>query len=55
MAFIPADTSFTYLATVPFTKFLYMNAGASGLDHQLLQLEDTISWDFPVYPAHAGF
>ncbi|KAM4062630.1 quercetin 2,3-dioxygenase [Hirsutella rhossiliensis] len=53
VAFIPADTSFTYYATVPFTKFLYMNAGASGLDHQLLQ--DSISWDFPVYPAYAGF
>ncbi|KAI9172572.1 quercetin 2,3-dioxygenase [Paramyrothecium foliicola] len=52
VAFIPANTSFTYHATIPFTKFLYMNGGGNGLDSQLL--EHSIPWDFPTYPQFAG-
>jgi hypothetical protein len=53
VAFIPANTTFKYYATVPLTRFLYLNAGANGLDHQLLKA--SIPWGFPVYPIHAGF
>ena len=48
VAFVPSGTSFSYHATVPFTKFMYMNAGAEGLDYQLLKT--SVSWDFPAYP-----
>lgn len=53
VAFIPANTTFRYHATVPLTKFLYLNGGDKGLDHQLL--ETSIPWGFPVYPIHPGF
>ncbi|KAK5996746.1 Quercetin 2,3-dioxygenase [Cladobotryum mycophilum] len=49
VAFVPANTTFKYTATVPFTKFLYMNGGAKGLEYQLLK--KSVSWDFPAYPA----
>jgi quercetin dioxygenase-like cupin family protein len=48
VAFVPANTSFTYHATVPFTKFLYLNGGGEGLDYQLLQ--DSEPWELPTYP-----
>ncbi|PNY25381.1 Quercetin 2,3-dioxygenase [Tolypocladium capitatum] len=48
VAFIPSGIPFMYHATVPFTKFMYMNAGAEGLDHQLLK--NSVAWDFPAYP-----
>ncbi|POR31421.1 Quercetin 2,3-dioxygenase [Tolypocladium paradoxum] len=48
VAFVPSGIPFMYHATVPFTKFMYMNAGAEGLDHQLLK--EVVSWDFPAYP-----
>ncbi|PHH66191.1 hypothetical protein CDD81_254 [Ophiocordyceps australis] len=48
VAFIPAGTPFEYHATVPYTKFLYMNAGAEGLDAQLLK--DSKEWEWPAYP-----
>ncbi|KAF9875002.1 RmlC-like cupin [Colletotrichum karsti] len=53
VAFVSANTSFSFHATVPFTKFLYMNGGGKGLDHQLL--ESSIPWGFPAYPTYAGF
>lgn len=48
VAFIPADVPFTYHATIPFTKFLYMNGGAEGLDFQLLKNAEP--WGWPAYP-----
>ncbi|KAH8881486.1 RmlC-like cupin [Thozetella sp. PMI_491] len=53
VAFIPSGTDFEYSATVPFTKFLYINAGPRGLDYDLLQ--NSIPWDFPAYPPYPGF
>lgn len=53
VAFIPANTTFSYHATVPFTRFLYMNAGAQGLEYQLLQKSQ--AWGFPSYPVFAGY
>lgn len=53
VAFIPAGTRFTYHAAIPFTKFLYMNDGFEGLDHQLLK--DAMPWELPAYPPYAGF
>lgn len=53
VAFVPAETSFSFHATVPFTKFLYMNGGDQGLDQKLL--EKSIPWEFPAYPPFAGF
>lgn len=48
VAFIPANVSFEYHATVPFTRFLYLNAGDRGLDYHLM--EESIPWGFPTYP-----
>ena len=53
VAFIPAETAFKYYATVPMTKFLYMNAGREGLEYQLLQ--KSVPWGFPAFPQDAGF
>ncbi|KAJ0385014.1 hypothetical protein COL922a_007223 [Colletotrichum nupharicola] len=49
VAFVPAHTTFSFHATVPLTKLLYMNGGDRGLDYQLLQKSTT--WGFPVYPS----
>ncbi|KAF4315810.1 hypothetical protein BBO99_00005118 [Phytophthora kernoviae] len=35
--FVPGNTTFSYHATVPVTKFLYVSAGADGFDYDLLQ------------------
>jgi quercetin dioxygenase-like cupin family protein len=51
--FVPSGTSFTYYASVPFTKFLYVSAGGNGLDAQLIQ--KAIPWDYATYPTFAGF
>lgn len=48
VAFIPANTSFSYWSDVAFTKFMYVSAGANGLDQILLQ--NVESWDYPVFP-----
>ncbi len=48
--FIPANSTFTYWATVPFTKFLYVTGGSTGLDAQLLQ--GAQSWDYASYPQY---
>ncbi|KND87024.1 Quercetin 2,3-dioxygenase [Tolypocladium ophioglossoides CBS 100239] len=48
VTFIPSGIPFTYHSTVPFTKFMYMNARAEGLDNQLLK--KSVNWDFPAYP-----
>ncbi|UNI19361.1 hypothetical protein JDV02_005547 [Purpureocillium takamizusanense] len=50
VAFVPAGVPFTYHATVPFTKFLYMNAGAKGLDFELLK--NSVQWNFTAYPSY---
>lgn len=53
VAFIPSDTPFKYHATVPYTKFLYLNGGANGLDYQLLK--NSKPWGWPAYPIQAGY
>lgn len=53
VAFIPAQTTFSYHATVPLTKLMYMNGGGNGLDDVLLK--KSIPWNFPSYPTYAGF
>lgn len=53
VAFIPAGTPFRYHATVPMTKFLYLNAGPEGLEYELLNR--SMPWGFPSYPVHQGF
>ncbi|KAJ6443754.1 cytochrome P450 oxidoreductase [Purpureocillium lavendulum] len=49
VAFVPAGVPFTYHATVPFTKFVYMSAGAKGLDYELLK--NSVEWNFTAYPS----
>lgn len=53
VVFIPGATPFTYYASVPFTKFLYVSAGGDGLDADLLA--KSVSWSYPMYPAYAGY
>ncbi|KAH0592028.1 hypothetical protein MHUMG1_10239 [Metarhizium humberi] len=53
VAFIPAGTKFSYHADVPYTKFMYMNNGTEGLDHQLMQ--KAVPWGWPTYPHYAGY
>ncbi|KAF2087991.1 quercetin 2,3-dioxygenase [Saccharata proteae CBS 121410] len=53
VVFIPAGTPFKYSTVVPFTKFLYVSAGADGLDHELLS--KSIPWGYTSYPTYAGF
>lgn len=53
VAFIPSGVRFSYHATVPFTKLLYMNAGNEGLEYQLLK--NAMPWKLPAYPPFAGF
>jgi quercetin dioxygenase-like cupin family protein len=53
VVFVPSGTSFTYYASVPFTKFLYVSAGGNGLDAQLIQ--KSIPWEYATYPTYAGF
>lgn len=53
VAFIPAGTPFSYYATVPLTRFLYLNAGPEGLEYELLK--SSVSWGFPSYPVKSGF
>jgi quercetin dioxygenase-like cupin family protein len=53
VVFVPSGTPFTYYASVPFTKFLYVSAGANGLDAQLIQ--KSVPWEYASYPIYAGF
>ncbi|KAK7728486.1 hypothetical protein SLS57_002374 [Botryosphaeria dothidea] len=53
VVFIPAGTAFTYHASRPFTKFLYVSAGGDGLDYQLIQ--KSVSWNYVTYPIYAGY
>jgi quercetin dioxygenase-like cupin family protein len=53
VVFVPSGTPFSYYASVPFTKFLYVNAGSNGIDHQLLQ--KSVAWEYATYPTYAGF
>ncbi|KAE8382447.1 RmlC-like cupin domain-containing protein [Aspergillus bertholletiae] len=53
VAFVPAGVTFSYHATVPYTKFMYMNAGDRGLEYQLLRR--SVPWEFPAYPTSPGF
>lgn len=53
VAFIPANTTFEYSTRVPFTKFMYLNAGAKGLDYKLLST--SVPWGFVSYPVFAGY
>jgi hypothetical protein len=48
VAFIPANTTFSYWSDVAFTKFMYVSAGAEGLDQKLLANAE--NWGFPVFP-----
>ncbi|RLN91837.1 hypothetical protein BBJ28_00010813 [Nothophytophthora sp. Chile5] len=51
--FVPANTTFSYFATVPVTKFLYVSAGDDGFDSDLLQ--NSVEWDYAVYPTYEGY
>jgi quercetin dioxygenase-like cupin family protein len=51
VVFIPGNTSFSYWSEVAFTKFLYVGAGESGLDVELM--EKAVAWDYPTWPAYA--
>ncbi|KAL1619522.1 hypothetical protein SLS56_010066 [Neofusicoccum ribis] len=53
VVFIPSGTPFTYYASAPFTKFLYVSAGGDGLDYQLIQ--KSVSWNYITYPTYAGY
>ncbi|KAB8230404.1 RmlC-like cupin domain-containing protein [Aspergillus alliaceus] len=53
VAFVPAGTPFSYYATVPYTKFMYLNAGGKGLEYELLRR--SVPWEFPAYPTYSGF
>jgi hypothetical protein len=49
VAFIPGNTTFKYWSDVAFTKFMYMSAGAKGLDQVLLLKAE--NWEYPVFPS----
>ncbi|KAJ6023903.1 hypothetical protein N7540_004700 [Penicillium herquei] len=50
VAFIPANTNFTYYSDVAFTKVLYVSSGTDGVDQQLISgAED---WDFVTFPKY---
>ncbi|KAG6616484.1 Quercetin -dioxygenase [Phytophthora cinnamomi] len=51
--FVPTNTTFSYYATVPVTKFLYVSGGVDGFDQDLLQT--SVEWEFAVYPTYAGY
>ncbi|KAE9291071.1 hypothetical protein PR003_g25135 [Phytophthora rubi] len=51
--FVPANTTFSYYATVPVTKFLYVSGGADGFDQDLLQ--NSVEWEYAVYPTYADY
>lgn len=53
VAFVPSGVKFSYHATVPYTKFLYLNGGAKGLEYQLLKT--SVPWNFTAYPIYAGY
>ncbi|OAR05001.1 hypothetical protein LLEC1_02754 [Akanthomyces lecanii] len=53
VAFVPAGAPFRYRATLPFTKFLRLNASPHGLEYGLLNR--SVSWGFSSYPVHGGF
>lgn len=48
VAFVPGGTPFKYESKTAFTKFMYVSAGAEGLDQQLLG--NAVNWSWPVYP-----
>ncbi|RBR24904.1 uncharacterized protein FIESC28_02322 [Fusarium coffeatum] len=48
VVFVPSNTSFTYHALVPFTKFLYVSGGKDGFDQTLM--EGAKAWDCTIYP-----
>lgn len=50
VAFVPGNTSFSYWSEVGFTKFMYLGAGASGLDQQLMK--SASNWSYPVFPTY---
>ncbi|KAJ3548976.1 hypothetical protein NM208_g560 [Fusarium decemcellulare] len=53
VAFIPSGTTFSYYATAAHTKFMYVSEGEEGID--IILLKNSIPWDYPVYPAYAGY
>ncbi|KAJ5261293.1 hypothetical protein N7478_011888 [Penicillium angulare] len=50
VAFIPAETAFTYYSAVAFTKALYVSSGTDGVDQQLIA--GGKSWDFVTFPKY---
>jgi quercetin dioxygenase-like cupin family protein len=50
--FVPAGTEFTYYASVPFTKFLYVTSGPTGIDTQLIQ--NSVEWEYASYPEYVA-
>ncbi|KAI4718220.1 RmlC-like cupin [Aureobasidium sp. EXF-10727] len=51
VVFIPGNTSFSYWSEVAFTKFLYVGAGARGLDRALM--DKSVEWEYPTWPTFA--
>lgn len=52
LVFVPANTSFSYVAKAEFTKFMYVTGGGNGIDKQLMN--KARSWNSAFYPSGAG-
>ncbi|KAK3984898.1 RmlC-like cupin [Cladorrhinum sp. PSN332] len=48
VVFVPGNTSFSYVATAEFTKFMYVTGGGKGLDYELIT--NAQPWDSAFYP-----
>ncbi|KAK4161775.1 RmlC-like cupin [Cladorrhinum sp. PSN259] len=48
VVFVPRNTSFSYVATAEFTKFMYVTGGGKGLDYELMA--GARPWDSAFYP-----
>ena len=48
VVFVPGNTSFTYYAAVPFTRFLYVSGGKDGFDQTLMK--GAKAWHYATYP-----
>lgn len=52
LVFVPANTSFSYVARAEFTKFMYVTGGGNGIDRQLMN--KARAWNSAFYPVGAG-
>ncbi|KAK4243500.1 RmlC-like cupin [Corynascus novoguineensis] len=53
VVFVPANTSFSYVATAQFTKFMYVTGGGRGLDYELIKTGEP--WNSAFYPQNEQF